>query len=247
MEEEAFAAIKEAEADEVVVEEVGGGSEEGVEKEGGEVGAPAALGGQELGAKIAVAVHVLQVGGERGVGVVEEVVPEGGGGAGGGDGLVDGAVGEGEVGGATKEAEFGIGVEAAVADPAAEKEIAAFEQEGVGGRVGGKQGAELLLERGGELFVGVEGEDPDAAALAEGEVLLGGEALPGVVEDRGAEGLGDLDRAIGGAGVDDDDFLGPLNGGEGAGEVSFFVVGDEGDREQGRGGTCGAVHVRCSG
>ena len=135
---------------------------------------------------------------------------------------MDGAVGEagggGEVGGvAAEEAELGVGVEAAAADPAVEEEIAAAG----GGRrrpagLVGSRSADLGLEFGGELFVGVEREDPRAGAFFDGGVLLGGEALPGFREDFGVEGGGDLEGAVGGAGVDDDDFVGELDAGEGA-------------------------------
>jgi len=71
---------------------------------------------------------------------VDEVGVEGLKVAGEGDGLVDGPVGEaggrGEVGSmAAEEPELGVGVEAAAADPAIEKEIAALKEEGVRGRV----------------------------------------------------------------------------------------------------------------
>ena len=110
-----------------------------------------------------------------------------------GDGLVDGTVGEagwrGEVGGvAAEEAELGVGVVAAVANPAVEEEIAAAEEVGVGGGVAWEQGADLGLEFGGELFVGVEREDPGAGAFLDGGVLLCGEALPGFGDDGGVEG-----------------------------------------------------------
>ena len=95
---------------------------------------------------------------------------------------------------AAEEAELGVGVEAAVLDPAAEKEIAALEVEGVDGGLRGEGLADLLLELGGELFVGVEREDPVAGALGEGEVFLGGEAGPGALDDGGVEAAGDLER-----------------------------------------------------
>ena len=141
-----------------------------------------------------------------------------------GDGLVDGAIAEagggGEVGEvAAEEAQLGVGVEAAVLDPAAEEEIAAADEVGVDRGLVGSRSADLGLELRGELFVGVEREDPGAGALFDGGVLLGGEALPGFGEDVGVEGGGDGEGAVGGAGVDDDDLVGELDAGEGAGEV----------------------------
>ena len=68
-----------------------------------------------------------------------------------GDGLVDGALGEagggGEVGGVpAEEAEFGVGVEATVLDPAIEKEVATAKHVGVGGWVACEQGAHFNLQ-----------------------------------------------------------------------------------------------------
>lgn len=71
--------------------------------------------------------------------------------------------------------------------------------------------------------------------MSDGEVLLRGEALPGVLQDGGAEGAGDVKGAVGGAGVDDDDLVCPADGIEGAGEILFFVAGDDGYGKQGHG------------
>ena len=235
VEEEAFAAIEEAEAEDVIPLEAEHREDDDACEESEEVGAGAALVDEELRAERAVAIHMLDVGRERGVGVVEDVTVEGGGGAGEADGLVDGAVFELGRGGksAAEEAELGVGVEAAVLDPAAEEEITAFEVEGVEGRwPHGESLANLLLEFGGELFVGVEREDPVAGALREGEVFLCSEAGPGAVEDGGVEAACDLEGTIGGAGVDDEDLVGPGDAGEGAREVRFFVEGDDRDGQE---------------
>ena len=129
---------------------------------------------------------------------------------------MDGTVGEagrrGEVGGvATEEAQLGVRVEAAATNPAIEEEIAALEEEGVGGGVARQQGADLGLEFGGELFVGVEREDPGAGAFFNGGVLLPGKALPWFGYDDGVEGAGNLEGAIGGTGVEDDDLVSKLD------------------------------------
>lgn len=197
MEEEALAAVEEAEAEEVVSEEGEDGEDEDVVEEGETGVAGVALVDDELCAEGAVAVEAFDVALEGGVGVVDDVVFEGLGDAVECDGLVDGAVGEAggrsEVGGvAAEEAEVGVGIEAAVTDPAAQEEIAAAEEVGVGGGRGGEESADLGLELGGEGFVGVEGEDPGAGTLLDGEVLLGGEALPGFEEELGLEFGGDL-------------------------------------------------------
>jgi hypothetical protein len=188
---------------------------------------------------------VLEVALEGGIGMVDEVGVEGLHVAVEGDGLVDGAVGEaggwGEVGGmAAEEAELGVGVEATVADPAVEEEIAALEEEGVGGWVAREEGANLGLEFRGELFVGVEREDPGAVAFFDGGVLLRGEALPGLGDNGGVEGAGDLKGTVSRARIEDDDLVGELDAQESAGEVGLFVERDDGNGEQWR------VRQRCS-
>ena len=80
--------------------------------------------------------------------MVDDVVLERLGDAVEGDGLVDGAVGEAgggrEVGGVSaKEAELGVGIEAAMTNPAAEEEIAATEKIRVCGGSGGEESADL--------------------------------------------------------------------------------------------------------
>ena len=127
MEQEALAAIEEAEAEDVVVEEGEGWDEENVVVEGEDGAAGFAFGDDDLGAERAVAVHVLDVAFDGGVGVVDEVGVEGLERAFEGNGLVDGAIGEtggrSKVGGVTaEEAELGIRVVAAVTDPAIEEE-----------------------------------------------------------------------------------------------------------------------------
>jgi hypothetical protein len=118
-------------------------------------------------------IHVLDVGFKRRVGVVDDVVVERGGFAVEGDGLVNWAILKmrrgGKVGGgATEKAEFGVGIEATVLDPAAKKEIAAAEVVGIGGRVRGQQVFDLCLKQGAELVVCVEREDPGTGALGDG-------------------------------------------------------------------------------
>ena len=233
VEQEALAAVEEAEAEDVVPEEGEGGDEEDVPVEREQIAAGALLGDQEAGAEGAVAVHVLEVALEGGVGVVDEVVIESFSASLEGDGFVYGTFGEsgggGEVGEiTTEEAELGVRIISAAADPTAEEEIAAADEEGVDFGVGGQQEADLGLEFGGELFVGVEGEDPGAGTFFKGRVLLCREALPGLGEDFGVEGGGDGEGAVGGAGVNDDDLVGELDAGESSGEVLLFVEGDDG-------------------
>ncbi len=233
VEQETFAAVEEAEAEDVVPQEGEDGNEEDVPVKGQQVAAGALLGDEESRAKSAVAVHVLEVALEVGIGVMDEVVVEGVGAAVEGDGLVDGTFGESSGGGevgevAAEEAELRVGVVAAAANPAAEEEIASMDEIGVDLRIGGEEETDLSLKLGAKFFVGVEGEDPGADTFFDGGVLLSGEALPGLGEDFGVEGGGDGEGAVGGAGVDDDDLVGELDAGQGSGEIQFFVEGDDG-------------------
>ncbi len=237
MEQEALAAIEKAKAKEVVPDEGGEGDHEGVVGEGNDGAAGFAFGDEEFRTEGAVAVHVLEVALEGGVSVVDEVGVECLQIAGEGDGLVDGPVGKagrwGEVCGVTaEEAELGVGIEAAIADPAVEEEIAALEEVGVCGGVAGEECPDLSLEFGAEFFVGVEREDPGPGALFDGRVFLRREALPGLGDDGGIEGAGDLEGAVGGARVEDDNLVGELDAQEGAGKVGLFVERDDGDGEQ---------------
>ena len=68
MQEQAFAAIEEAEAEDVVVNEGGNRSEYDIQ----DAEAGVAFGDGHLGAQRGLAVHVVEVVGEGGVGVVEE-------------------------------------------------------------------------------------------------------------------------------------------------------------------------------
>src|SRR5208282_5390041 len=72
MEKQAFAAVKEAEAEDVVVEERGQRAQDDVEQ----AKAAMAVGDSHLGSKGRIAVHVVDVVGEGGIGVVEEGVVE---------------------------------------------------------------------------------------------------------------------------------------------------------------------------
>ena len=77
VEEESLTAVEEAEAEDVVVDEGEGGDDHDVVDEGEGGAAGLALGDDDLGAESAVAVHVLDVAFDGGVGVVDEVGVEG--------------------------------------------------------------------------------------------------------------------------------------------------------------------------
>jgi len=99
VEEQALAAIEEAETEEVVPKEGEHGDYDDVGAEGQPVAADSSFGDEKLCAEGAVAVHVIDVGFECGVAVVNELAFEGADGAAALDGLVDGALAEADGGG----------------------------------------------------------------------------------------------------------------------------------------------------
>jgi len=206
VEQQALATIEEAETEDVVPEKSQGRDDNDVAAEGQPVAAYSSSGDEELCAKGAVTVHVLDVGFEGGIGVVDEVGVEETNGASALDGLVDGSLAEADWGwqggiAATEEAKLRVGIVAAVADGAMEEEIAPGYAVGfdcAGCRAPGlHELAEFGQELGGELFVGVDGEYPGAGTFVDGRVLLRGEALPGLDEDFGVEGFRDYYGAVG--------------------------------------------------
>ena len=67
----------------------------------------------------------------------------------------------------------------------------------------------------------------------EREIFLSDVPLPGVGFKVRAEFFGDRPGAVGGAGIDDDDFLGQLAGaGEATGQIFLFVESNDGDRKR---------------
>ena len=68
--------------------------------------------------------------------------------------------------------------------------------------------------------------------MRQGKVFLGSEAGPGTFDDVGPKEAGNLDGTIGGAGINNDDLIGPADAFEGAAKVLLLVTGYEGDREQ---------------
>ena len=108
---------------------------------------------------------------------------------------------------------------------------------------------ELAQARGLPLahdLVGVEVDDPVARRGLEGDVARRGEiAGPLGLHDRGAERPGDLDRAVGRAGVDDDDLVEVAGDGlQAAREHRLLVAHDHAERDrQALGGAGAAGHA----
>ena len=139
-----------------------------------------------------------------------------------GDILVDGT-GEEDAGMAAKEAgaaaaniggiglgdldKDGIGERALVAGPAVGGADVVPAPDVIGEDVGAGDGlGEEALRGGVEHLVGVEDEDPIAAAVLEDAVAgVGKVVLPRDGDDLGVEGAGDVDGVVGGSGVSEDD------------------------------------------
>ncbi len=134
-------------------------------------------------------------------------------------------------GAAAEEAQLAVGIESAVTHPAAEDLVAAVDPVGAVLGVAGEQLADALLERSGENLVGVEQEDPVRGAFVDGGVLLATMTFEGLDEDPGVVAASDLQGAIGGEGVDDDDLVGEAHGVEGARKIGLLVHRDHGDGE----------------
>ena len=94
--------------------------------------------------------------------------------------------------------------------------------------------AQLLGVLGHEVLVGVEVDDPVGGRGGMADVTgVGERAVPREVQDASAERLGDLDRTVGRAGVDDDDLVdGPADRLEAAGEHLLLVLDDHAQRER---------------
>src|SRR6266702_7467325 len=176
MEQQTFAAIEEAQAEKISPHKRKLGNHEHVADKCRPRAADLACSDEQRAAERAVTVHMLDVGFERRIGVMDQVVIERGCMAVERDGLVNGPVlelrsGRKVRGGSAKESQLRIGIESAMLDPAPEKKIAPLDVVGVGGRVGGQQILDLLLQLGAQLLIRVEREDPCARAFCDGGVL----------------------------------------------------------------------------
>ena len=129
---------------------------------------------------------------------------------------------------ALEEAQLAIGIEAAVAHPAAQDEIKSRDRVGIERRVAGEQLANLLLRLLGEDFVGIDEEDPVAGAQVERDILLLAVAVEAVIEGLGAKGSGDFDGVVFRSLIDDDNLVGPANALQSARQVRLLVHGNDG-------------------
>ena len=89
-----------------------------------------------------------------------------------------------------------------------------------------------MLQFAGELFVGVEEENPVVRSKGSGVIFL-----VGVIGERAEENFragvaSDFLSAVGAAAIDNNDFIGDaLSGAEHAGKIFLFVLGDDADAQ----------------
>ena len=225
-----FATIQESKTAAVVVEE----GEQGASYDIRHTEAAVASLDRDLGTGGRVTVHVIEIAAQRGIGVVQKGMSEL---AGGARHLYRGVrtVFLKLSGAAANQAQLGIGVESAVANPAAQEEILARNPEALdlGLR---RQGMieDLSCQFWFQSFVGIELQNPVAGRFVHGGVLLRGEALPGFTENLCPEGACDLDSAIGRAGIDHDDLASAVaderpHAFKRGRKIGLFVLGDQDD------------------
>ncbi|MNK91364.1 hypothetical protein D3C87_1114600 [compost metagenome] len=87
---------------------------------------------------------------------------------------------------------------------------------------------DILMPFAADDLVGIQNQDPVPRGMRQGLVARGGEIpCPGKVEDLGAEALGNLAGAIGGAGIDQDDLVDePAHAGKAIPEEMLLILGD---------------------
>jgi hypothetical protein len=97
-----------------------------------------------------------------------------------------------------------------------------------------EQRADLVGQGRGHELVGVDVEQPGPCALLLGKALLGTVAAPGLAEDAGTGGAGDVEGGVGRARVDHHDLGGEAgHGGQRLAQPLSLVAGDQEDRQAG--------------
>ena len=137
-----------------------------------------------------------------------------------------------------------VRVPAGAADPAAHHETAARHPVDIGWRRAGEQAEDLVAHCGGAPLVGVEAENPVAAAGFDGAIAQIAETVERHLHDARSERGGDLGRVVGAVGVDDDDFVRPKHAfGRGLDLLGFIErqdIGGDGLHDPMRDGRNGA-------
>ena len=102
-----------------------------------------------------------------------------------------------------------IRIPAGTADPAAHHEAPSRHPIDVASWYAGEQSQNLVAHGRGAALIGVETEDPVAAAGFDRAIAQIAEALERHLHDARAQRRGHLGRAVGAVGIDDDDFVRP--------------------------------------
>lgn len=230
MKEQAFASIEKAEAEKVVVLEGGDRDDDDIPDKSEYRPAAIAASGRLSSPESTVAVHVLDVGVKRGIGMMEQIamqmtrrtpMP---------NRFVDCALFE-MSGAAAKEPQLGIGVVAAVPNPAAEEEVSARKKVRVAIRLSSEQIMDFRHQFHAHFFIGIEREHPVPRAFGDGGIFLSTETLPFLDEKLRAAFPSDLRCAVRRTTIDDYDLIGPAHAGERACEIGFLILRDDGDRK----------------
>src|SRR5271167_916543 len=155
VQQQAFAAVEEAAAQNVVVEKRQAWADDDIHQ----AETALTLGDRHLCSQRRVAVHVVEVAIERGIGVVQKMVLQSCGGAVQANVFVDQPILE-LAHPTAKKTQLGIRIEATMANPAAEEEVLAGHPEARHFRIRNQCHPDLLRQCGLDLFVGVEREHP---------------------------------------------------------------------------------------
>src|SRR5262249_14308613 len=108
--------------------------------------------------------------------------------------------------------------------PASHHEAAARHTINVEWRRASEKFENLIAHLGGTALVGIEAENPVAAARFDGAITQFAKAVERHLYDPCAKGGGDLGGGIGAEGIDYNDFVGPQHAFRGGFELFGFVI-----------------------
>ena len=127
------------------------------------------------------------------------------------------------------EAQLIVRIPVRAADPASEIVRHARHAEAADVGPGAHDLLDFGCQRRRNALVGIDGQNPVVGGDGGGVVPLRAVPFPVVDDDARGEALGERHRLVRAVGVDDDDFVGPFDGLEGALDICGFVAGDDRD------------------